>query len=518
MVVMASPGMMQSGFSRELFEMWCSDKRNGLMMPGYSVAGTLAHQVMSEPKEIVTSAGDRVEVNLSIDYISFSAHSDFQQTRDFISAIRPVHVVLVHGGEEGMGRLKEEMEKLYKPQQTAFYMPGNCQSVNLRFHGEKIAKVVGSLARDSSNGAPLSGFLLKRDFKYTLMAPSDLKESTQLSSTSILHRAMFHYAAPLPHLLSSLRALFALEPLQVEPLARSVLPGIDSANSMGSSSGSSQVTLAAGASDATSTDGAWRVHEAITLRYSAGSGKIALEWDAAPVNDMIADAVAATLLQLQALFRWLWVSSSGYQVGEIARTRRCSCAATVAMLVWWTLLPRRWQSVAWHSAVCAACAICESMLLQARHARGLLLSDCTIIGASSSTGGTAATTGLGERLGDGGVTVEDAQGVAEESKQAGEAEGSDETPSLSVLEGSNAQPVYGVAMPRGDSSHLTAAALHALEGQFGTVRRVTATDVEEFGSGVSALVALCCTRIGWGALNMGLVVADGVVRLLPTYC
>ena len=34
MVVMASPGMMQSGFSRELFETWCSDRRNGLMMPG----------------------------------------------------------------------------------------------------------------------------------------------------------------------------------------------------------------------------------------------------------------------------------------------------------------------------------------------------------------------------------------------------------------------------------------------------------------------------------------------------
>ena len=44
MVVMASPGMMQSGFSRELFEAWCSDRRNGLMMPGYSVAGTLAHR------------------------------------------------------------------------------------------------------------------------------------------------------------------------------------------------------------------------------------------------------------------------------------------------------------------------------------------------------------------------------------------------------------------------------------------------------------------------------------------
>jgi len=89
MVVMASPGMMQSGFSRELFEMWCSDKRNGLMMPGYSVAGTLAHHLISEPKEITTSAGDRVPVNLSIHYISFSAHSDYAQTSKFIQSLSP---------------------------------------------------------------------------------------------------------------------------------------------------------------------------------------------------------------------------------------------------------------------------------------------------------------------------------------------------------------------------------------------------------------------------------------------
>ena len=91
MVIMASPGMMQSGLSRELFELWCSDKRNGLMMPGYSVAGTLAHHLLSEPKEITTSAGDRVPVNLSIEYVSFSAHSDFAQTSAFIGALRPAH-------------------------------------------------------------------------------------------------------------------------------------------------------------------------------------------------------------------------------------------------------------------------------------------------------------------------------------------------------------------------------------------------------------------------------------------
>lgn len=52
-VVMASPGMMQSGLSRELFESWCTDKRNGVIIAGYCVEGTLAkvssaHQTETE--------------------------------------------------------------------------------------------------------------------------------------------------------------------------------------------------------------------------------------------------------------------------------------------------------------------------------------------------------------------------------------------------------------------------------------------------------------------------------------
>lgn len=41
-VVMASPGMLQSGPSRELLEKWAPDPKNGLMLCGYSVEGTLA--------------------------------------------------------------------------------------------------------------------------------------------------------------------------------------------------------------------------------------------------------------------------------------------------------------------------------------------------------------------------------------------------------------------------------------------------------------------------------------------
>lgn len=39
---MASPGMLQSGLSRELLEMWCTDKKNGVIIPGYVVEGTMA--------------------------------------------------------------------------------------------------------------------------------------------------------------------------------------------------------------------------------------------------------------------------------------------------------------------------------------------------------------------------------------------------------------------------------------------------------------------------------------------
>jgi Cft2 family RNA processing exonuclease len=37
-----SPGMMQSGLSRELFESWCTDKKSGVIIAGYCVEGTLA--------------------------------------------------------------------------------------------------------------------------------------------------------------------------------------------------------------------------------------------------------------------------------------------------------------------------------------------------------------------------------------------------------------------------------------------------------------------------------------------
>jgi len=41
-VMLATPGMLQSGGSRVLLEKWASDGKNGVILAGYSVEGTMA--------------------------------------------------------------------------------------------------------------------------------------------------------------------------------------------------------------------------------------------------------------------------------------------------------------------------------------------------------------------------------------------------------------------------------------------------------------------------------------------
>jgi cleavage and polyadenylation specificity factor subunit 3 len=92
---MASPGMMQSGLSRELFEMWCTDPKNGVIIAGYCVEGTLAKTILSEPEEVTLLNGAKAPLKMSVDYISFSAHTDYQQTSEFIRILKPNNIVRI---------------------------------------------------------------------------------------------------------------------------------------------------------------------------------------------------------------------------------------------------------------------------------------------------------------------------------------------------------------------------------------------------------------------------------------
>lgn len=265
-VVMASPGMMQSGLSRELFESWCTDKRNGVVIAGYCVEGTLAKHIMTEPDDITTMSGQKLPLKMSVDYISFSAHTDYQQTSEFIRHLKPPHVILVHGEQNEMARLKAALIREYEDNESVHievHNPRNTEAVTLTFRGEKLAKVMGSLAdRRCLQGQRVSGILVKKNFNYHILTPSDLSNYTELVPGTVTQSQVIPYSGPISVLVSQLRSL-AGEVQQVE--------------------GSDRITV--------------RIFDSVSLVHDAGT--VLLEWVANPLNDMYADAVATVVLEVQ---------------------------------------------------------------------------------------------------------------------------------------------------------------------------------------------------------------------------
>ena len=261
-VVMASPGMMQSGLSRDLFEAWCTDSRNTCIIAGYCVEGTLAKQVLAEPEEIITLSGQKIPRKCQVDYISFSAHTDYLQTSEFIRVLRPPNIILVHGEATEMLRLKNALTREYESQDSppAIFNPKNTQSVDLRFKGEKVAKVMGSLAVvPATAGHRLSGVLVKRNFSYHLLNPSDLSTYTSLVMSTVSQSLNMHFSGSFQDLISA-----------VSHFDWDVLEGKHGSKSL-------------------------RIFKTISITLKVNCATI--EWAASPINDMYADAVVAVLLK-----------------------------------------------------------------------------------------------------------------------------------------------------------------------------------------------------------------------------
>ncbi|KAF9090852.1 Integrator complex subunit 11 [Mortierella sp. AD031] len=109
MVVFATPGMLHSGTSLELFKKWAPDPKNMVIMPGYCVAGTVGSRVLAGEKVIKTDSFTTVEVNLQVKNLSFSAHADAKGIMQLIRQCDAKNVVLVHGEKSSMGFLKSRI-------------------------------------------------------------------------------------------------------------------------------------------------------------------------------------------------------------------------------------------------------------------------------------------------------------------------------------------------------------------------------------------------------------------------
>ncbi|KAL5086292.1 endoribonuclease ysh1 [Trichoderma cf. simile WF8] len=312
-VMLASPGMLQNGVSRELFERWAPSEKNGVIITGYSVEGTMARQIMQEPDQIQavmsrSIAGARrgpgadsekvlIPRRCSVQEYSFAAHVDGVENREFIEEVAAPVVILVHGEQHNMMRLKSKLLSLNasKTTKVKVYSPRNCEELRIPFKADKTAKVVGKLAsipppKDVDASAPLvTGVLVQNDFKLSLMAPEDLREYAGLNTTTITCKQRLTLSAAGVDLVRwALEGTFgAVEELpEMRRVKDGKLDGED--EKMAEDADEEVANLVA----------AYLVMGCVSVRYRT-NGEVELEWEGNMLNDGIADSVMAVLFSVE---------------------------------------------------------------------------------------------------------------------------------------------------------------------------------------------------------------------------
>jgi len=304
-VVMAAPGMMQSGASRELFESWAPDKRNGVIVTGYSVDGTLAHELKKEPESISLPEGRKIGVRATVKFITFSAHSDYNQTSEFIRKLKANVVVLVHGEEYEMGRMRGKLREEYP--ELSVVAPQNCMTVSLRVPPDRSADAVGKLVEElavaekrqrkegiaaETLATPPSGKVVVEDANGTrlVVAPEELSTYTTLSACQLEQCQRFQF----PHSLAV--------------LGRALRETYDDV----------EVT----------DEGTLNVCDCVIVAHDPVDEVLSVTWQASPVNDLVADSVSITAVELTRSPTMVQALQSGLEAPDASEARlfRVICA------------------------------------------------------------------------------------------------------------------------------------------------------------------------------------------------
>lgn len=110
-VLFATPGMISGGFSLEVFKQWAPSELNLVTLPGYCVAGTIGHKLMSgKPTKVDLDKETQINVRCQIHQLSFSPHTDAKGIMDLIGFLSPKQVMLVHGEKPKMAVLQARIQ------------------------------------------------------------------------------------------------------------------------------------------------------------------------------------------------------------------------------------------------------------------------------------------------------------------------------------------------------------------------------------------------------------------------
>uniref|UniRef100_A0A2R5LD17 Integrator complex subunit 11 n=1 Tax=Ornithodoros turicata TaxID=34597 RepID=A0A2R5LD17_9ACAR len=128
MVVFATPGMLHAGLSLQIFKKWAPVEANMVIMPGYCVAGTVGHKILGGAKKVELENRQVIQVNMSVQYMSFSAHADAKGIMQLIHQCQPANVLLVHGEARKMEFLRKKVLQEFG---IECYMPANGETVKM---------------------------------------------------------------------------------------------------------------------------------------------------------------------------------------------------------------------------------------------------------------------------------------------------------------------------------------------------------------------------------------------------
>eukprot|EP00672_Neobodo_designis_P003569 CAMPEP_0174876226 /NCGR_PEP_ID=MMETSP1114-20130205/79757_1 /TAXON_ID=312471 /ORGANISM="Neobodo designis, Strain CCAP 1951/1" /LENGTH=832 /DNA_ID=CAMNT_0016111595 /DNA_START=50 /DNA_END=2544 /DNA_ORIENTATION=- len=332
-VVLASPGMLQSGVSLELFERWAGDRKNGLIFAGYCADGTLAKQVMRKPKEVVRDDGSALQVRMQdINVVSFSAHSDARQTCDFISQLKDTrYAVLVHGNEDSGNKLQKKLTDDFAARGMQAFATRNAVPVEIPFAVQRTATLIGAVAHEgaalredafaagerrgleagavTSSGAVEGVLLVGADQQCTVVAPNELRDYSGLALAAVKHATIVPLATFLPagDVLRELKAYFARSSLiaagTINPTmagtkkARGEAPPPAAAESSGDDGDAADADDDEGEDEVPKID----VGASVVVAVGQGSGSrttLTVTWNASDFADLVADVAIVALVAL----------------------------------------------------------------------------------------------------------------------------------------------------------------------------------------------------------------------------
>ena len=108
--------------------------------------------------------------------------------------------MLVHGEQNEMLKLKGALQREYEDDELYridISTPRNCETIQFKFRGEKMAKIVGQLASQKPvNDQKIQGILVKKNFSYHIVTPSDLPIYTDLSTSDVRQKLSMTFKNP----------------------------------------------------------------------------------------------------------------------------------------------------------------------------------------------------------------------------------------------------------------------------------------------------------------------------------